>query len=80
MPLQTNASPTTLFVRAHLHAGLTWIIGVALPRLFPRDAVRRGGRNALTFQLPQELEVAPWLDAGTNATRDKTSDVHSLRH
>ena|GEM_PF-3969987 len=34
--LRTSASPTTLFVRAHLHAGLTWIIGVALPRLFPR--------------------------------------------
>ena len=26
--LRTNASPTTLFVRAHLHAGLTWIIGM----------------------------------------------------
>jgi hypothetical protein len=35
--LRTSASPTTLFVRAHLHAGLTWIIGVALPRLPPRD-------------------------------------------
>ncbi len=34
---RTNASPTTFFVRAHLHAGLTWIIGVALPRLLPRD-------------------------------------------
>ena len=35
--LRTNASPTTLFVRAHLHAGLTWISGVALPRLLPCD-------------------------------------------
>ncbi len=35
--LRTNASPTTLFVRAHLHAGLAWISGVALPRLLPRD-------------------------------------------
>jgi len=25
---RTNASPTTFFVRAHLHAGLTWISGI----------------------------------------------------
>ena len=35
--LRTNASPTTFFVRAHLHAGLAWISGIALPRLLPRD-------------------------------------------
>jgi hypothetical protein len=33
----TNASPTTFFVRAHLHAGLAWISGIALTRLLPRD-------------------------------------------
>jgi len=26
-----------LFVYAHLHTGLAWISGVALPRLLPRD-------------------------------------------
>ena len=36
-PFRTSRSPTTLNMYAHLHTGLSWIIGTALPSLLPSD-------------------------------------------
>jgi hypothetical protein len=74
-PRWTNDSRTTLHVcsSAYRPGLLRW--GVP-PQASPPRPVAAEGERALTFHFPQEMEVAPWLCVGANATRDKTSDGH----